>query len=86
MNEKPTAVTYVRDPQTRNQDTPYELKFDGWIKCMAEAKTTGVQFVMISHPWVIGDTYEEVMESLSRLAGSGLDLHIVQRNVKPADN
>jgi hypothetical protein len=28
---------------------------------------------------VIGDTYEEVIESLGRLADAGLDLHITAR-------
>jgi len=86
MNEKSKGVAYARDPKTRNQNTPYELKFGGWIKSIAEAKAKDAQFIIISHPWVIGDTYEEIAESLSRLAGSGVALHIVQRNAKATDN
>ena len=86
MNQKSKGVSYVRGPETRNQDTPYELKFKGWIECVAEAKAKNAQFILIAYPWVIGDTYEEIIESLSRLAGSGVGLQIVQRNGKVADN
>ena len=86
MNEKSKGISYSRSPETRNQDTPYELKFKGWIKSVAEAKATEAQFIIITYPWVIGDTYEEIIESLSRLAGSGVALDIVEQNGKVADN
>jgi hypothetical protein len=86
MNEKSKGVTYVRDPRTRNENAPYELKFRGWINSIAEAKAKGAQFIIIAYPWVIGDTYEEISESLSRMAGSGVALHIVRPGAKPADN
>jgi hypothetical protein len=86
MNGKSKGVAYARDPQTRNQDAPYEIKFSGWIKSIARAKAGDAQFVISTYPWVIGDTYEEIVESLSRLAGSGVALHIVQRNAKAKDN
>ncbi len=31
-----------------------------------------------AYPWVIGDNYDEAMESLSRLAEHGLALHIAK--------
>ena len=86
MNKKSKAISYSRGPETRNQDSPYELKFKGWLKSVAEAKATDAQFIIIAYPWVIGDTYEEIVESLSQLAGSGVALQIVERSGKLADN
>lgn len=37
---------------------------------------SGLKQVVIATPSVIGDTYAEVMESLSRLAEAGLNLHV----------
>jgi hypothetical protein len=39
-----------------------------------------------SYPWVLGDTYEELIESLSRLADAGLTLHIGARKDWPSLN
>ncbi len=57
----------------------YEQKFENFIKMCAKAKAEGVSEVLIARPWVIGDTYDEVIESLSRLADAGLALHIAKR-------
>jgi len=54
----------------------YEQKFSGFIKLCAEAKSNNVGHVIIDQPSAIGDTYDEVIESLSRLAHAGLALHI----------
>ena len=86
MKEKPQSIAYARAAQTRNQSAPYEQKFAGLIKAIAENKNTGIQNVIITEPWVIGDTYAEVIESLSRLAGSNLALLIVQREINAARN
>jgi hypothetical protein len=56
----------------------YETKFAQFIKGCAAAKDSGTQQMIIAQPWVIGDTYEEVMESLSRLSQAGLALHVVE--------
>ncbi|MGA2279110.1 MAG: hypothetical protein ABSG80_02260 [Verrucomicrobiota bacterium] len=64
----------------------YEKKFAGFIRLCMEAKANGVSRVMIAYPWVIGDNYEEVMESLSRLADAGLSLHIGARKDWPSQN
>jgi hypothetical protein len=32
--------------------------------------------VTVAYPWVLGDTYDELVESLSRLADAGLLLNI----------
>jgi len=57
----------------------YEKKFADFIQLCEEAKAKGISKVVIQYPWVIGDTYEEVIESLGRLADAGLDLHITAR-------
>ena len=64
----------------------YEKKFAGFIQLCAEAKAKGISQVVIAYPWVIGDNYEEVMESLSRLADAGLFLHIAARKDWPSQN
>lgn len=57
----------------------YEQKFADFIKLCEEAKSKNVQHVIIAQPSAIGDTYDEVMESLSRLADAGLALNIARR-------
>lgn len=56
--------------------SPYEQKFANFIRLLAE---TPEQVVLIHHPQVIGDTYEEIVESLNRLADVGKHLAIVPR-------
>jgi hypothetical protein len=72
------GVAYARAPETRNQRAPYEQKFAGLIQTIAQAKAAGASYLFITQPWVIGDTYEEVIESLSRLAGTQIALQIVR--------
>lgn len=55
----------------------YENMFADFIRLCEDAKRNGVETVIVAAPWVIGDTYDEVIESLSRLAESGLALRIV---------
>ena len=43
----------------------YERKFGDLIHLLAETKE---DVVLIHHPQVLGDTYEEIVESLDRLA------------------
>jgi hypothetical protein len=64
-----------------SHETPwdYEHKFADFIKLCEEAKSRRIGHVIIAKPLEIGDTYEEVMESLSRLADAGLALHIARR-------
>ncbi len=77
MEENNKGATYCRAPETRGKDIPYEQKFANLIKLCRMAKKDGIRNVVVSWPWVIGDTYEEVIESLSRIADAGLVLHIV---------
>ncbi len=57
----------------------YERKFADFVKLCGEAKGSGVGDVIIASPKVIGDNYEEIVESLSRLAEAGLALRIAGR-------
>jgi hypothetical protein len=62
MPVKKKAATYTRSPESRNKPAPYEQKFAGIIELCATAASAGIDNVLISWPWVIGDTYEEVVE------------------------
>jgi len=57
----------------------YEQKFADFISLCEQAKSDGVEHVLIAAPWVIGDTYGEIVESLSRLADAKLALHVAGR-------
>ena len=79
MATKPNTAIYKRAPETRGQKQAFESKFAGLIKMCERSKHSGIRNVVIAWPWVIGDTYEEVIESLSRLAETGIVLHISGR-------
>lgn len=53
----------------------YETKFKEFIRMCSEMREDDV--VLISHPQVLGDTYDEVIKSLGRLASAKLALRIV---------
>ena len=78
MNKRNIAA-FTRAPQTRNQVMPYAQKFSGLIKLCNSAKFDRIQNVMVACPWVIGDTYEELIESLSRIAEAELALIVGER-------
>jgi hypothetical protein len=59
-----------------NDPNAYENKFAEFIALLAETRE---DMVMIHHPEVIGDTYEELVESLNRLADAGKKLMVVPR-------
>jgi hypothetical protein len=51
-------------------------KFSELKRLCAEAKGKGIDEVRIAFPWVLGDTYEELIENLGMLAAAGLCLRI----------
>lgn len=57
----------------------YEQKFANFIELCEKAKGND-DHVVVAAPWVLGDTYDEIIESLSRIADAGLTLHIVGRD------
>ncbi|MGH7952983.1 MAG: hypothetical protein ACREFE_13855 [Limisphaerales bacterium] len=64
----------------------YEKKFADFIRLCSDAKANGTSQVTVAYPWVIGDNYEEIIESLSRLADAGLSLQIAARKDWPSQN
>ena len=64
----------------------YEKKFGNFIKLCADSKVNGVGEIAAGYPWVLGDNYEELIESLSRLADAGLSLRITARKDWPSRN
>jgi hypothetical protein len=66
----------------------YETKFADLINMCAQAKTKGLEGVVIHNPHALGDNYDEMVESLNRLADAELQLSIVPRaergGMKPA--
>ncbi len=57
----------------------YETKFADFIRMCAEAKAKGLEGVIIHNPHALGDNYDEMVESLNRLADAELQLAIVPR-------
>jgi hypothetical protein len=56
----------------------YEKKFAVFVKMTEDMKNDRVDtMVIVSHPEVLGDNYDELVESLNRLASAGLKLCIV---------
>lgn len=54
----------------------YESKYAEFIRLCAVTKANNIGHVIIAEPRVLGDTYDEIIESLSRLAEAGLALHV----------
>ena len=65
--------------QSNNLPPDYEIKFANFIKACRKAKQDRIPHIIIDQPRILGDTYEEIIESLSRLAEAKLALHITSR-------
>jgi hypothetical protein len=57
--------------------TAYEAKFATFIRMIDGATASKIDCVVVHSPQVLGDTYEEIVESLNRLAGAQLAVAIV---------
>ena len=57
----------------------YEEKFLTFIKMCQEARGKGAEAVLVYQPEVLGDTYEEMVESLNHLSDAELMLRILPR-------
>lgn len=58
----------------------HEQKFAGFLRALEESRPQtqdGVRNLVIAFPQILGDTYEEIIESLSRVAAAGMSLHVV---------
>ncbi len=55
----------------------YEERFKGLLKLLSDAKRDKLEAVIVHDPHVLGDNFEEIVESLDQVAASGLLLKIV---------
>ena len=65
----------------------YEKKFSDFIRLCRDSQQSGVKEIIVTNPSVLGDTHDELVESLSRLAKARLSLHITNaeaRGTSPA--
>jgi hypothetical protein len=60
-----------------NPPRGYDTKFADFNKLISEARANGITEVTVAYPFVIGDNYVEMVESLIRLADAGLALRVV---------
>lgn len=58
----------------------YDEKFAGLVRLCESEKARGADFLMVTHPQVLGDTYEELVESLNRIADAKLKLFIAPKS------
>jgi hypothetical protein len=56
----------------------YEEKFAAFIRQCKTVKEQGAITVIVRCPEMLGDTYEELVESLSRVAELGLQLVVAE--------
>ena len=57
---------------------PYAKKFKNSVRMCEEAKDREIEVVAVAYPWVLGDTYGEVLQSLSLLAEQNLSLAVAK--------
>jgi hypothetical protein len=65
---------------THQSPLGYETKFANFIRMCEETKADGIKDIIVASYKAIGDTDEEMQESLARLADAGLTLHIAAPN------
>jgi sugar phosphate isomerase/epimerase len=58
----------------------YEQKFAEFLRMFQNAQADGIDRVVVFEPQALGDTYDEMVESLNRLADAELALSIVPRS------
>jgi hypothetical protein len=58
----------------------YEAKYADFIRMCGQAKKDNTPLVLVDCAHVLGDDYDEIIESLNRLADAGLKLAIARRN------
>ena len=63
----------------------YEEKFAGLLRLCEDAKQSGTDVVVIHSPEVLGDNYDELIESLNRIADANLQLAFVPRSERSAN-
>ncbi len=67
-----------RSPATYSPPDGYKKKFANFIEMCDTVKASGAKVLAVAHPWVLGDDYEELIESLSRISAAELILVIAE--------
>ena len=62
--------------------TKQKTKAKTFLQRLKEAKANGITLIVIKEPQELGDTYEEVMESLNRLAANDLNLAVLPEDAR----
>ena len=59
----------------------YQHKFKEFLRLIEDVKNSDeIDVVLVHHPQVLGDNYEEIVESLNQLADAEVPLRIVPRD------
>lgn len=71
------------DTQWKEHKCPegYDEKFASLMEAIAACKKEKADRLVVAWPWVLGDTYAEMIESLSRIAVADLVLCVTGRYV-----
>ena len=64
-------------PTTVNTSNSYKHKFSDFLFLLHAAHE---EVIIVHHPEVLGDCYDEIVESLNRLADAGKKLVVMPRN------
>jgi hypothetical protein len=59
------------------KQSTYEKKYKSFLSRIRQAKKNNVTLFVVAKPQELGDTYEEIIESLNRLADADLNLAIL---------
>lgn len=63
-------------------NSKYEKKYNDLLQRIQEAKKNGITLFVVREPQELGETYDDVMESLNRLADADLNLAILPRDTR----
>jgi hypothetical protein len=72
------------DLMNRFGPSAHEEKVADFIQMCADLKAKGVTQVVIAQPSALGHNYEEMVESLTRLADAGAPSILLNENIAPA--
>ncbi len=65
--------------QRKTTSAGYERKFAGFIRACEKARADKIPHLIIARPEALGDSYDEIIESLRRLAKARLALMIAPK-------
>jgi thiamine monophosphate synthase len=62
----------------------YEKKYHDLLQRIQGAQANGITLFVVREPQELGDTYEDIVESLNRLADADLNLAVLPRAMRGA--